>query len=120
MPSKKKLKKRNKRLRERLGVEKYNHKLTLKDRRFWQSCVEGQDVELEKLEAEIAELKAPKFTVTIGAVIGNVSDMKDKSESETRLCLICENVDTTQFICTSCCDDNGLLNNIVKYLQRNS
>ena len=76
MTSKKKLKKRNKRLRERLGVEKYNHKLTLKDRRFWHKCAEEQDVDMEKMEAEIKELKAPKFQMKAW-VNGEECEIKD-------------------------------------------
>lgn len=61
MPSKKKLKKRNKKLQYKMAIEKYWHKLARKDAKFWQKCVAEQDIEMEKLEAEIKELKAPKF-----------------------------------------------------------
>ena len=60
MPSKKKLKKRIKKLRYKMAIEKYQHGLARKDRKFWQKCVEEQDIEMEKMESEIKELKASK------------------------------------------------------------
>ncbi len=60
MTSKKKLKKRNKKLQYKMAIQKYQRKLAERDAKFWRGCVEEQDIEMEKMEDEIKELKAPK------------------------------------------------------------
>ncbi len=128
MTSKKKLKRRNKKLQYKMAIQKHQRKLAEKDAKFWRGCVEEQDIEMEKMEAEIKELKAPKIKMWnngeevefIGSVSPRMLSSKnhpcdkcgeivpnDDWEFLLCMCQACAN-DKSRWQCLGCRDNLGL------------
>jgi len=123
MPSKKKLKRRNKKLKKELAEREEMYTELQDDYHGYVDLYH----DVIKLLAEfdnvllrrVVDIHAPGYTIrTMDSGGPAVFHIDDSQDNDLTHCLICENMVTTQFICVYCCNNNPLLNDVVKYLQQ--